>query len=284
MRFDKRKELYWIAAIAMVTFVAGLVVFGSTLWNGEPVEIQIHDAYFVFAKQSILAVIFAVLLAIVYGCRAIFGHTTDTFKVVAVMVAVVVFGTLVTGVSTVYQALNGGTEKYQQPLRTKVEFSFRNYPGPDYIITLDTLAVDSFRIVLMVPHDVRTELVKGDVWIRRLVGDSITEKYIGPLETEYGAWIPDPQPIPGMFMVIQCDEYDGVVNLIGKHGAFISFPGRRYAVDQENRIYTSFAEYDTLVYEYDLMKGSGESLEGKHRLRRDLRLQGGGDTGGYWLR
>jgi hypothetical protein len=42
--------------------------------------------------------------------------------------------------------------------------------------------------------------------------------------------------------------------MFGKHGAFISFPGRRYAVDLENRIYTSFAEYDTSVYAYDLIK------------------------------
>ena len=286
MKFDKIKELYWTVSVALVTFVIGLLLFGTTLWDGEPTDLQLHDSYFVFSKWSSLAVVFAILLTIVYGCRAVFGRTSAVFKVIAVMLVVVVFGGLITVVSQLNQTLQVETVKAMQQLRRGVGFSPLNYSALEYTIAYDTLAVDSFRVVLIVCRGARSEFVgAGDVWIRCLVGDNITEKYIGPLEAEAGVWIPDPQPIPGMFMAVQCGEYDGVINLVGEHGEFISFPGRRYVVDQENRMYTGFAEYDTLVYEYDLKNGSGKSLVGKHMVWSDLTLRGGSEnSGGYWVK
>ncbi|MCD9018456.1 hypothetical protein [Parachryseolinea silvisoli] len=283
MGFDKRKELYWAGAILLSTLITGILVFGEALWDGQPVDIQLHDTYFVLTKTLFLVVVFIVLAVVVYGCRAVLSSSSIVLKIVAGILVVIVIGTLITIGNAVYwlhqQAAVAPVEE-----RWEGKFSLVKYPSDRYNINYDTIEVDSFRVVLIICLNTGSSLENtGDVWMRCLVGDSITEKYIGPLESEAGVWIPDPQPIPKMFMAIQCGEFDGVINLVSKKGEFISFPGRYYAVDEKNRMYTTFAEYDTLVYAYDLTKGSGESLLGKHMLHRDLVFQGGG-ANGYWVK
>jgi hypothetical protein len=123
MKSDKLKEVYWLLAIAGVTFVVGLLVFGSTLWDGEPADVHgigvgtgnsemgeflHHDTRISFPKSFLLVAIFAVLLALVYGCRAVFGRTSKTFKVVAAVIAIVVIGFFVTGVIMFNQAVQEG--------------------------------------------------------------------------------------------------------------------------------------------------------------------------------
>jgi hypothetical protein len=282
MGFDKRKELYWVAAILLSTFITGILVFGEALWDGQPVDIQLHDTYFVLTKTLFLAVVFIVLAVVVYGCRAVLSSSGIILKIVAGILVVIVIGTLITLGSAVYwlhqQAAVAPVEE-----RWEGKFSRVKYPSDKYNIAYDTIEVDSFRIVLIVAVESDTTFTQtGEVWVQRLVGDSITQKCVGSIDSEVGVWVPDQQPVPGMFMTVEYSEYGGKINLVGEQGDFIEIPGTLYALDVKDRIYTAYVNgHDTLVHEYDLKNHRGTYLENKQFLRNDLTFQHTGP--GRWL-
>jgi hypothetical protein len=285
MNSKTKKELYWIEGILLATFITGALVFGDALWDGRPIDIQLHDTYFVFTKTLFLVVVFIVLFVIVYGCRAVFSSSSIILKIVMGILVVIVIGTLIIVRSAMYRLRQQAAFIASAPVEERWEgkFSRAKYPSDKYNIAYDTIEVDSFRVVLIVAVESDTTFTQiGEVWVQRLVGDSVTQKCVGSIDSEVGVWVPDQQPIPGMFMTVEYSEYGGKINLVGEQGDFIEIPGTLYALDVKDRIYTAYVnDHDTLVHEYDLKSHRGTYLDNKQFPRNDLTFQQTGP--GRWL-
>lgn len=282
MKFDKRKEVYWVIAIVLLALMVGFLLFGKKLWSGEPIDIQLHDTYFVFSPVHGLVAIFFLLIVVVNGFRAAFGSRIIFVRILAGIVAVALLGLPAVMMMWVYQAHTQlALARMEEPREGK--FSLSKYPPSAYHVTYDTITVDSFRVVLIVAVESDTTITQtGEVWLQRLVGDSITQKSVGAIDSEVGVWVPDQQPIPGMFMTVEYSEYGGKINLIGERGGFIEIPGTRYVLDGKGRIYTAYLnDHDTLVHVYDLKNHYGTYLDNKQFLRNDLTFQQAGP--GRWL-
>jgi hypothetical protein len=81
-----RKELYWLLGTISLTLTIGLVIFGDKLFNGRPLDLQIHDTYFIFPKILFLTVIFICLLGGMYLNRAIYNKWDN--RAVSILVAI----------------------------------------------------------------------------------------------------------------------------------------------------------------------------------------------------
>jgi hypothetical protein len=93
MKISVTKEIYWTVGTAIVTGIIGLLLFNGRLWGGQPIEVQLHDTYLVFSKQSMLAIIFLILLTGCYLTRTIYYKLDNkivigllTFLLVALLI------------------------------------------------------------------------------------------------------------------------------------------------------------------------------------------------------
>jgi hypothetical protein len=71
MRAKLTIELYWLLGTVVLTGLFGLWIFGDKIFDPKPVDIQLHDTYFVFPKLLLLAVILLLLLTTIYLVRVI---------------------------------------------------------------------------------------------------------------------------------------------------------------------------------------------------------------------
>jgi hypothetical protein len=72
MRPKLLRELYWVLGTVTLTGLIGLWIFGDKIFNSTPVDIQLHDTYYVFPKTLLLALIFFFLLTTTYLTRGIY--------------------------------------------------------------------------------------------------------------------------------------------------------------------------------------------------------------------
>lgn len=71
----KRKlisELYWVFGATILTVAIGLWIFGSKIFDSTPVDIQLHDTYYVFPKILLFIIIFIGFLTIAHLMRGIY--------------------------------------------------------------------------------------------------------------------------------------------------------------------------------------------------------------------
>jgi hypothetical protein len=72
MRAKLTRELYWLLGTVILTGLIGLWIFGDKIFDSTPVDIQLHDTYYVFPKTLLLTVIFIGLLTTTYLTRGIY--------------------------------------------------------------------------------------------------------------------------------------------------------------------------------------------------------------------
>ncbi len=72
MRARIISEIYWVLGTVILTGAIGLWIFGDQILDSTPVDIQLHDTYYVFPKTILLTVIFIGLLTTTYLTRGIY--------------------------------------------------------------------------------------------------------------------------------------------------------------------------------------------------------------------
>ena len=72
MRARLIREIYWVFGTVILTGVIGLWIFGDQILDTRPIDIQVHDTYYVFPKTILLTVIFIGLLTTTYLVRGIY--------------------------------------------------------------------------------------------------------------------------------------------------------------------------------------------------------------------
>ena len=88
-----RKELYWIIGTILLTLTIALFIFGAKLFNGQFLDLQLHDTYFIFPKTLFVTAIFIFLLVGMYLNRGIFNKLEN--KAVSILVTIVLIFILV---------------------------------------------------------------------------------------------------------------------------------------------------------------------------------------------
>ncbi len=102
----------------------------------------------------------------------------------------------------------------------------------------------------------KTEFGSTFIWLTQKQADSILHyKYLGQTESEYGFYIPSTQPLADCFIIVECNEYNGIIHLIKSNGNWIEIPGYYYMI-KDDKLYTK-ASGDGIqtVAKYDLTQG-----------------------------
>ncbi len=147
------------------------------------------------------------------------------------------------------------------------KFDRTNFPKERFKVTYDTTHMAEFDVVLIVARPIQKSMIAYQgtkIWVQRHSKGAITEKYVGELDTEQGFYRPLPQPLKDVFIIVECSEYSGNINLITHDGDFISFPGYYFALNREGFIYSTTSFNGKLLYEYDLKNKSGTDLKDKN--------------------
>ncbi|MDX2136109.1 MAG: hypothetical protein SFV52_15095 [Saprospiraceae bacterium] len=131
---------------------------------------------------------------------------------------------------------------------------------PAIVYKFDTVTThhSDFNIYLITAQDKRSlntdEYTK--IWFYQTTSDNqIIEKYLGETDAEHGFYIPSMQPLTQYFVLVECGEMNGTVNLIDLHGKWISIPGYYFAVDSAHNAIVTLPSGDGLftVAKVDLM-------------------------------
>jgi len=165
------------------------------------------------------------------------------------------------------------------------KFNLKNYPSHKFRVTSDTTKMSEFNIVLIVGRPIVDSVAQYQgtkVWVQRFNNGKLTEKYLGEIETERGIYRPYSQPIKDTYLIVECGEYDGQINLISKDGNFVTIPGYYYALNKPGQIYTRQANLDSLVYQYDLKNKKGTDLRGRSVTVDNLLFNE--IEGAYWVK
>lgn len=146
------------------------------------------------------------------------------------------------------------------------KFDLKKFPSNKFKVTFDTTKMSGFNIVLIVLKPIGesdSQYAETKVWIQRQRDNTLTEKYLGVIESERGVYRPFSQPILDTYIIVECGEYEGQINLIAKDGDFVTIPGYYYALNKAGHIYTRQANLDSLICHYDIRKRKATDLKGK---------------------
>lgn len=165
------------------------------------------------------------------------------------------------------------------------KFNIKNFSPEKFDVSSDTTEMSGFNVVLIVARPIVESVVQYQgtkVWVQRISNGTVTEKYLGEIETERGVYRPYPQPMKDYYVIVECGEYEGRINLIAKDGVFVIIPGYYYALNKSGHIYTRQANLDALVYHYDLKNKKGTDLRNKHVEVDNLLFSE--VEGAYWIK
>lgn len=164
------------------------------------------------------------------------------------------------------------------------KFNLKNYPADKFKVSFDTTKMSGFHVILIVARPIvesEAQYQGTKVWVQRL-NVKLTEKYLGEVETERGVYRPQLQPVKDTYIIVECGEYEGQINLITKDGDFVTIPGYYYALNKPGHIYTRQANLDSVVYQYDLKNKKGTDLRGKNFVVGNLLFAK--VEGAYWVK
>ena len=163
-------------------------------------------------------------------------------------------------------------------------FISKTFPVEKYEVTYDTTSMTDFKVVLIVARPIVEAVAQyegTEVWMQRLTNGKLTEKYLGQLETERGIYRPYDQPLKDTYIIVECGEYEGQIDLVTKDGDIVIIPGYYYALNKPGYIYTK-TSLNSLVYQYDLKNKKGTDLRGKDVVIDNLLFDE--VDGAYWVK
>jgi hypothetical protein len=118
-----------------------------------------------------------------------------------------------------------GQESYQAAM----------YPSSKYRVTKKDfpLAQLTVTVIALIPKDQSEE---GKVWVEQRKAEKLlSSRKVGAIASEYGVYIPHPQPLRQYFVLVQCGEYEGMVHVADSTGKWTRFPGYYFAVHESKR-------------------------------------------------
>lgn len=65
------KEIFWMGGTMLIALIVGLIIFGTRLLDGNPVDVQLYDTYYVFPKPVFITVTWVILIVSTYAIRAL---------------------------------------------------------------------------------------------------------------------------------------------------------------------------------------------------------------------
>lgn len=71
------KEMIWTTGTMLAAFAIGLVLFGASLFNGRPLDVQVHDTYYVFPKTFYIISVWVTVIAATYAIRALYKRSNN---------------------------------------------------------------------------------------------------------------------------------------------------------------------------------------------------------------
>lgn len=87
----------------LLTLTIGVIIFGDKLFNGNLLDLQIHDTYYIFRKYFLLTAIFIFLLISIYLNRLIYWKSNKrVFSILTIIVLVVFLIGLVNYTNWIY--------------------------------------------------------------------------------------------------------------------------------------------------------------------------------------
>src|SRR5690606_34061399 len=81
------KEIIWILGTMFIAFIIGLLCFGDTLFNGRPLDLQIHDTYYIFPKTFYLIIIWITIILATYIIRGLYRKSNN--RLVNIIITVI---------------------------------------------------------------------------------------------------------------------------------------------------------------------------------------------------
>jgi hypothetical protein len=174
-----------------------------------------------------------------------------------------------------------GTNSFSQTIK----FSYKDFPTEKFKITCDTTVVGDFKTVLIVVRPLLASVAQYQgtrIWMQRLSDGKVMEKYFGEMDTERGLYRPILQPLKDIYIIVECGEYLGQVNVITKSGNFITLPGYNYSLSEPGFIYTKQAGEKMPIYKYDLKHKIGTELSNKSTPKENIKFENIEST--YWVK
>lgn len=165
------------------------------------------------------------------------------------------------------------------------KFDVKNYPNDKFKVIYDTTEMLDFNIVLIVTKPLLDSVPQYEgtnVWVQRISNGSQTEKYLGEIDTERGIYRDHNQPLRDTYIIVECGEQEGQINLISKDGDFVTIPGYYYALNKPGFIYTRGSYLEKLTYKYELKGKKGTDLRGKSESTDGLLFHE--VAGSYWVK
>lgn len=143
MRVKLTKELYWLLGTAILTGLIGLWIFGDKMFDPTPVDIQLHDTYYVFPKTLLLTVICLFLLTMTYLMRVIYYKLDNrivngilTFLLIVALVGQIINLGWVNGLETHLRVLY--SREIDKEIQTSVLSSFKVTKGTLWTLIIIT--------------------------------------------------------------------------------------------------------------------------------------------------
>ena len=91
MKTSLNKELRWLLGTTALSAIIALGFFGKKLFNGHPLELQIHDTYYLFPKYFLLSAIFIILLISVYLNRLSYWKSNNRRMNILLFILLIIF-------------------------------------------------------------------------------------------------------------------------------------------------------------------------------------------------
>lgn len=86
-----------------LTLTIGVIIFGDKLFNGNLLDLQIHDAYYIFPKYFLLMAVFVFLLISIYLNRLIYSKSNKrAFNILTIIVLLVLLIGLINYTNWIY--------------------------------------------------------------------------------------------------------------------------------------------------------------------------------------
>lgn len=139
------------------------------------------------------------------------------------------------------------------------KFNSLNYPVDKYKIDTMFYNFKDTKIYIIKVSDRQIEYGNEEIlkiWVQQFDTEKIlSEKYMGETDTEHGYYIPQTQPLDNYFILVDCGEHNGIVNLISLDGQWIQLHGYYFSVDKKSNLFFTKAAGDMSqnVSKFDLI-------------------------------
>lgn len=133
--------------------------------------------------------------------------------------------------------------------------NLEDFKNQNYKIDTIKISTGESTIHLFLVNE-KTEPEGTKIWLLQKHIDSVLHfKFLGQIESEHGFYIPKIQPLDNYFIIVECSEYNGLIQLIDSKGKWTEMPGYYYALKGDYLYSKAAGEGKQTVSKYNLTTG-----------------------------